>query len=1193
MITATSNHTVTAPSLGTITKAKSVTPDRPNQVSIQSINVCGLKRKLIDIPEFKTTLNKYDISLLSETKIDDADIELIEESLHSLKLKAFFKNRKTLSAWKSGGLCIVYNESIEKHLKYVESKCNLIQWLKIDKSFMGTDKDVMIGNTYIPPIGTKYESANPYLELQDEVLKFKENYICIAGDLNSHSGTDRDYVVIDDFTSEQINYDSEAQRILNDIAWLSNKGINPSRSNTDHRNPDIYGRHLLEFCKSNGLFICNGRLKNDLIGKATTTQGSVIDYMLCSPVIMCKTKNFYIHDFDAIFSDKHCRLSWSLMSSTSTQTISNNKISNPIVIKKTHRNMWTSDKAIPFAEQLDINEVNNIHRNLINNDIDVTCILNKIENLFKDTANTVIGSEYEHQIDPNAKQKPIKFNRETLNIRNKYYKALNQNDGSEEKKSIVKITSKNYKNAVEKAQAIHRSHIIKKLSESKTKYPKYYWSVINQLDSANRNKQNDAISLDDLFNGFKTLSGNNSHGEFNSSVEPDEDDNDVNILQRELVDQILNSKITVEEIELRVNDLKNGKACGMDNILNEFIKSTFEKMKLVYVALFNKVLDTGHIPEAWTIGMIMPIYKNKGDKGDFDNYRGITILSCLGKLFTSIINFRLNKYANEVNLINENQTGFRKSYSTLDHIFLLNNIIDILVKKCDQKLYCAFVDYKKAFDTVWRSALWHKMLKSGISGKLHNLIVNMYKNIKSCVSLNGNVSDYFISENGVRQGENLSPFLFALFINDLENFLLQYGCNPIKIPGADLQIFLKLLITLYADDTVLLAGSKEDLQKCLDGLKQYCDKWKLEVNANKTKIIIFSQGRPLTSNHNFMLGDSIIEVVRDFRYLGVTFSYNGFFTRNEDEIVINSNRAIFGLIKKARKGNLPIDIQFDLFDKNILPILLYGCEIWGYKNLKRLEKLHLLFCKLVLKLKNSTPNIMVYGETGRFDLKYYAKKRIINFWRSIACGNKNKLSYIMYNLCKQRYEHDPQSSSEWFINLANMIHRYGIQGSIPSQEAIIKEVANRMHKNLKQEYINNWVDEINSSAKCSVLYKHIKPVFEREYYLSHIPPKLRLALSRVRTCNHKLPIEAGRYGLRYSAREERICTKCNSGSIGDEFHFILTCTNPELMELRERYISPYYFMYPNMEKLSELFNNRGLKLFKLARFVSEGLKLYC
>ena len=120
----------------------------------------------------------------------------------------------------------------------------------------------------------------------------------------------------------------------------------------------------------------------------------------------------------------------------------------------------------------------------------------------------------------------------------------------------------------------------------------------------------------------------------------------------------------------------------------------------------------------------------------------------------------------------------------------------------------------------------------------------------------------------------------------------------------------------------------------------------------------------------------------------------------------------------------------------------------------------------------------------------------------------------MYDLCRQRYEQDPQRSSEWFINLVNMIHRYGIQGSIPNQEAIIKEVAQRMHINLKQAYINNWMDEINRSAKCSVLYKHTKTVFEREHYLSNIPPKLRLALSRIRTCNHKLSIEAGRYGDR-------------------------------------------------------------------------------
>ena len=183
--------------------------------------------------------------------------------------------------------------------------------------------------------------------------------------------------------------------------------------------------------------------------------------------------------------------------------------------------------------------------------------------------------------------------------------------------------------------------------------------------------------------------------------------------------------------------------------------------------------------------------KNKGKKSDANNYRGITILSCLGKLFTSVINDRLTKYADETKLINENQTGFRKNYSTLDHIFLLNNIIDILVKNAKgKKLFCAFVDYKKAFDTVWRSALWHKLIKSGISGKILNVMENIYSNIKSCVSYNGNSSDYFVSLNGVRQGENLSPFLFAIFINDIEQHLIQYGCNPINIVDPDIKYFL-------------------------------------------------------------------------------------------------------------------------------------------------------------------------------------------------------------------------------------------------------------------------------------------------------------------------------------------------------------------------------------------------------------------
>ena len=315
----------------------------------------------------------------------------------------------------------------------------------------------------------------------------------------------------------------------------------------------------------------------------------------------------------------------------------------------------------------------------------------------------------------------------------------------------------------------------------------------------------------------------------------------------------------------------------------------------------------------------------------------MTLLSCLSKLFTSVINSRLNKFADETRQLNENQTGFRKKYSTLDRIFLLKSLIDLCVKNDIQKLYCAFIDHKKAFDTAWRSALWHKLIKSGITGKLYNVIVNMYSNIKSCVSQNGLLSDHFVCVNDVRQGEILSPFLFALFINDIEEFLTQNDCDPIQGTGADIHTYLKILVTMYADDTVLFANSKENLQKCLNGLQLYSDKWKLQIIADKIKVLVFAEIKMNKRNINFTIGGESIEIVDEFKYLGFRFSYNWNFHTNIKDSEIQGNRALFSVIKKARKENLPADMQFELSDRMVIPVILYGCEIWGYKKRVILE----------------------------------------------------------------------------------------------------------------------------------------------------------------------------------------------------------------------------------------------------------------
>ena len=141
----------------------------------------------------------------------------------------------------------------------------------------------------------------------------------------------------------------------------------------------------------------------------------------------------------------------------------------------------------------------------------------------------------------------------------------------------------------------------------------------------------------------------------------------------------------------------------------------------VYVKLFNLVFDTGLIPESWLVGNILPIYKHKGNIQSPENYRPITLLSCLGKLFTAIINKRLNDFSNDKHVILDCQAGFRKGYSTSDNIFIINSLIDIL-KSRNKKLFCVFVDFKQAFDTVWRGGLWHKLQNYNINGKCLNVI---------------------------------------------------------------------------------------------------------------------------------------------------------------------------------------------------------------------------------------------------------------------------------------------------------------------------------------------------------------------------------------------------------------------------------------------------------------------------------------
>ena len=172
------------------------------------------------------------------------------------------------------------------------------------------------------------------------------------------------------------------------------------------------------------------------------------------------------------------------------------------------------------------------------------------------------------------------------------------------------------------------------------------------------------------------------------------------------------------------------------------MKTTKDKLLPIYKYFFNAILENGCFPEAWLSGTIHPIYKGKGSPKDPSNYRPITILSCLGKLFTAILNNRLNIFLEDNAILMQNQAGFRKDYSCSDHIFTLNCLMQAL-KKRKRKLFCHFIDFSKAFDKVWRNGLWYKLLSCNIKCKISKVIYNMYQSIKSCVSVNSQTSSFF------------------------------------------------------------------------------------------------------------------------------------------------------------------------------------------------------------------------------------------------------------------------------------------------------------------------------------------------------------------------------------------------------------------------------------------------------------------
>ena len=482
------------------------------------------------------------------------------------------------------------------------------------------------------------------------------------------------------------------------------------------------------------------------------------------------------------------------------------------------------------------------------------------------------------------------------------------------------------------------------------------------------------------------------------------------------------------------------------------------------------------------------------------------------------------------------QSAYQKFLSAADPVFLLR----ILIRYCKirkKKLFIIAIDFEGAFDKVSRHRLFNKLQLFGVGSIFLSCLIAIYV-FTDCTIYQTETSFTYHLMAGIKQGLPLSPWLFLFYINDIFDYFD-------GIFGRD-GLLETLHLLIHADDTTILASSREKAEQKFRSMLAYCRLNHISLQVSKCKFIVINGDE--SDFEPLVFEGERIENVPFLPLLGSHLSQTG---KLEDDLDLHVSKryiAVHKFFNFIRANKLaPIPVKLKVLEACVASSLLHNCEAFGSKVPKQLETIYFSLIKCCLGVRSNTPNKLVLIESGMPTLETLIYSRQHSFFTKFI-GNLKENSAR-----KLVFDGIQDSGCDFLDHYVNLL------------------TAHHSKDDIKSHFSNKLRTEVNSLAEQEdrykfQLYKRFNPnLTPLEFYKTHFKfPRLRLS-------SHSMPIETGRW--RRIPREERLCTACNT--IGDEEHYIYTCPEVDRSNLDD---IPELHELENFSKLSTLIERLGNNL---------------